>query len=64
MLKYKDFIKITGYEGILTGYKFYMAGYHAASWVKLNKLLDNPLHNPFREYVEIARSRLIEVPDE
>jgi len=48
----------------LAGYKFYMAGYHAASWVKLNKLLDNPLHNPFREYVEIARSRLIEVPDE
>jgi len=39
----------------LGGYKFYIFGYHAACWVKLNKLLPKPLPNPFKELVSIAR---------
>ncbi len=39
----------------LQGYKFYMFGYHAATWVKLNKLLNEPLPNPFRELVKVAK---------
>lgn len=38
----------------LQGYKFYMFGYHAAAWVKYNKLLVEPLPNPFRDLVKIA----------
>jgi len=38
----------------LAGYKFYMFGYHAAAWVKLNQLLPVPLPNPFKELVRIA----------
>ncbi len=39
----------------LQGYKFYMFGYYAASWVKLNKCLPEPLPNPFKSLVEFAR---------
>jgi len=38
----------------LAGYKFYMFGYHAAAWVKLNQLLPEPLPNPFRNLVRLA----------
>lgn len=39
----------------LAGYKFYMFGYHAACWVKLNKLLETPLANPFSGLVDMAK---------
>lgn len=44
----------------LAGYKFYMFGYHAAAWVKYNKLLANPMPNPFKDLVHKAR----EISDE
>lgn len=39
----------------LSRYKFLMFGYHAAVWVNLNRLLDEPEPNPFRELVKLAR---------
>jgi hypothetical protein len=42
----------------LAGYKFFMFGYHAAHWVKLNRLLEGDRQaNPFRDLVLLARSR-------
>lgn len=38
-------------------YKFLMFGYHAAQWVTLNKLLDRPRSNAFKEYVDLAKLR-------
>jgi len=38
----------------LAGYKFYMFGYHAAAWVKLNQLLPEPFSNPFKTLVRFA----------
>jgi len=40
----------------LAGYKFWMFGYWAATWVKANKILGRP--NPFRELVQIARQKI------
>ncbi|WP_027719183.1 hypothetical protein [Desulfovirgula thermocuniculi] len=42
----------------LSGYKFWMFGYHAARWVNYNRLLDKPLQNPFRELVMVARRKV------
>ena len=44
----------------LAGYKFWMFGYHAAAWVKYNRLLDKPdrLANPFRSAVKLAMKKL------
>ncbi len=39
----------------LSGYKFWMFGYHAARWINYNRLLDKPLHNPFHEAVKLGR---------
>ena len=41
----------------LAGYKFWMFGYHAASWVRYNQLLprDQKQGNPFRPLVDSAR---------
>jgi hypothetical protein len=39
----------------LSGYKFWMFGYHAARWVNYNRLLSEPQPNPFREAVKLAR---------
>ena len=41
----------------LSGYKFWMFGYHAAAWVQLNQLVDKAdrLNNPFRALVHAAR---------
>ncbi len=36
-------------------YKFLMFGYWAAQWVTMNKLLDKPEGNPFRDLVKFAR---------
>lgn len=41
----------------LSGYKFWMFGYHAAGWVNLNRLLDKPRANPFRAAVDLARTK-------
>jgi hypothetical protein len=50
----------------LSKYKFWMFGYHAASWVKYNRLLKaTPWHNgnPFGRFVELARIEIGELPD-
>ena len=41
----------------LSGYKFWMFGYNAAAWVKYNQLLDEPLHNPFKELTKFAQGK-------
>ena len=40
----------------LAGYKFWMFGYWAAHWVKMNQLDPQPLPNPFHELVRIAKA--------
>ena len=40
----------------LGGYKFWMAGYHMAAWVKYNQLLEEPLSNPFKRLVQFAQA--------
>jgi len=50
----------------LAKYKFWMFGYHAACWVKYNRLLKGtPWHNgsPFGRFVELARIEIGELPD-
>jgi len=42
----------------LSGYKFWMFGYHAGRWINYNKLLDKPLANPFRDAVNLARNKI------
>jgi hypothetical protein len=42
----------------LSGYKFWMFGYHAARWVNYNQLLSKPDPNPFRDAVQLARSKV------
>lgn len=44
----------------LSRYKFYMFGYHAASWVKYNQLLPQGARdsNPFGELILAARNKL------
>ncbi len=39
----------------LAGYKFWMAGYHMAAWVRDNHLLKEPLPNPFKDIVDYAK---------
>lgn len=39
----------------LSQYKFYMFGYWAAVWVKMNKLDPRPQPNPFHDLVKIAK---------
>lgn len=43
--------------GALSGYKFWMFGYHAAQWVLLNQLVDKADRrgNPFKPLVDVAR---------
>ena len=40
----------------LSGYKFWMFGYHAARWVQLNRLTKEKDPNPFADFVITARS--------
>ena len=42
----------------LSGYKFWMFGYHAARWVGLNQLCPQKSANPFRDLVAVARRRV------
>ena len=46
----------------LARYKFWMAGYHIAHWVKLNRLMnkDDRQPNPFSELVHMARDKVKE----
>lgn len=39
----------------LSGYKFWMFGYHAARWINYNRLLDERKPNPFKVFVKLAR---------
>lgn len=41
----------------LSGYKFWMFGYHAARWVNYNHLLIKKCPSPFREAVDLARTK-------
>jgi len=40
----------------LSGYKFLMFGYHAATWVNLSHLLRERPPNPFYQLVKAART--------
>ncbi len=42
----------------LSGYKFWMLGYHAARWINYNKLLDKSKPNPFRDAVNLGRQKI------
>ena len=44
----------------LSGYKFWMFGYHCARWVNYNRLLskENRQPNPFRDFVKLARQKI------
>lgn len=42
----------------LSGYKFWMAGYHMARWVNYNALLVKGEPSPFRDAVLLARRML------
>lgn len=49
----------------LSRYKFYMFGYHAASWVKYNQLYPPALRkgNPFGELIAAARHQAEQAKD-
>jgi len=44
----------------LSGYKFWMFGYHAGRWVNYNRLLSKQDRkpSPFKDAVELARSKI------
>lgn len=42
----------------LSGYKFWMFGYHAARWVQMNQLLQGKEANPFLDAVKLARAKI------
>lgn len=42
----------------LSGYKFWMFGYHAGRWINYNNLLDKKLSNPFSDAVKLARNKI------
>lgn len=42
----------------LSSYKFIMFGYHAAIWVHLNRVGNFNKPNPFRDAVELGRSKI------
>lgn len=46
----------------LARYKFFMFGYHAADWVKINRRLGGERWNPFRVLVEEAREKIAARP--
>jgi hypothetical protein len=41
----------------LARYKFWMFGYWAADWVRLNRRLQSKRPNPFKQLVVLARAR-------
>lgn len=42
----------------LSGYKFWMFGYHAGRWVNYSRLLGGKRPNPFRDAVMLAREKI------
>jgi len=46
----------------LSGYKFWMFGYHAGRWVNYNNLLSSKLPNPFKDAVILARNKVDNLP--
>ena len=47
----------------LSGYKFWMFGYHAARWINYNNLLSDKFSSPFKECVHLARTKVDESED-
>ena len=45
----------------LSGYKFWMFGYHAGRWINYNNLLDDKNGNPFKDAVALARRKIDEL---
>ena len=45
----------------LSGYKFWMFGYHAAQWVNMNSLFPHSerFANPFRDAVNLAKNKSV-----
>ena len=56
----------------LSGYKFWMFGYHAARWVQMNRLIGGGAGNPWKNLVATARAEVdkragqlsMDVPDD
>ena len=44
----------------MSGYKFWMFGYHAARWVNYNHLLPKQEPSPFKDAVHLARRKVDE----
>lgn len=42
----------------LSGYKFWMFGYHAARWINYSRLHPARHRNPFAELVRVARAKV------
>lgn len=42
----------------LSGYKFWMFGYHAGRWINYNNLLVERRPNPFAATVKVAREKI------
>jgi len=52
--EYREEAKKKAFDS-LAGYKFYMFGYWAATWVQMNKLCRIREINPFNQLVDLAR---------
>jgi len=48
----------------LSGYKFWMFGYHAGRWVNYNNLLNERRPSPFKDAVKMARGKIDQIEDE
>ena len=47
----------------LSGYKFWMFGYHAGRWINYNNLLQSKRRNPFACAVKMARQKIDGIED-
>jgi hypothetical protein len=47
----------------LARYKFMMFGYWSAIWVHLNQIDQNKESNPFRDFVKLARTKIVETEE-
>lgn len=62
-MEYKDAILLKMAEAeqkaweSLSGYKFFMFGYHAAQWVLLHQVLQEKQPNPFILLVKLAQAK-------
>ncbi len=42
----------------LSGYKFFIFGYHAAQWVLLHQVIQEKRPNPFSDLVKLAQEKV------